>query len=360
MTSELVIDAVRRKRRVTLAELRAMRVEVPELQRPAEQERVADIMKHHVNRGRVCLVGGDLVVAVSSEGSRWLVDGQHRFLALLGLADAFPENAVCIEEVDLAAPGAPTLPELFRLINSAVPVPEYIVNGTLETHERGAVDVLAALVKARFSPFLSASHIPRRPNVNLRILMDRVAAQAGGPLAPLIAQGGGDRLFAYLLCSNERLRNECSEAARARAEEKARKHRGAAPLFLAEDPDAAWASDAAAIDAFVRVPPGPVARSERERDRGDVAMSCPIRRQPIPLALRYAVWNAAHGEKAGEGWCRCCNKSVTQQTFECGHIVPVAHDGGTTVDNLCVLCRTCNRSMGSEHLDAFKARMGFS
>ena len=357
----LVVDAVRTKRRLSLAELARVRVELPDLQRGADQQRVMEIVRYHAERGGCCLAGGDIVLAVDSEGRRWLVDGQHRFRAALRLSEAFPNDAACIEEVDLAAPGAPTLGELFALINRAVPVPEYVISSTLGTRVRGAVDALAVRMRARFGPFLSASRSPRRPNVNLDMLLDRVAVEAaeGATLAPLLAHGdgAGAGLFAYILCVNARLGAACGAEARKRADDKARKHAGAAPLYLAGDPGMAWATDAAAVRAFLAAP-APAPAPEPEPEPEPKLEPGGVRR--IPLALRNAVWNAAHGECAGLGSCCCCGKAITQQTFECGHVVAAAHGGATSVDNLRAVCRTCNRSMGTQHMDAFKVQLGFA
>jgi len=75
----------------------------------------------------------------------------------------------------------------------------------------------------------------------------------------------------------------------------------------------------------------------------------------IPQAMRLAVWNIAFGgPEVGVGACACCERAITQQDFECGHVVSRAVGGSVTLDNLRPVCRACNRSMGKVNMDEFK------
>jgi 5-methylcytosine-specific restriction endonuclease McrA len=72
--------------------------------------------------------------------------------------------------------------------------------------------------------------------------------------------------------------------------------------------------------------------------------------------VRFAVWNAWHGRESGVGPCHVCGAQITQQDFECGHVVAHSRGGPCTVDNMRPVCRTCNRSMGAENMDEFRGR----
>ena len=76
----------------------------------------------------------------------------------------------------------------------------------------------------------------------------------------------------------------------------------------------------------------------------------------VPAAVRVALWNAWHGRECGVGSCQCCGGEVTQQDFEAGHVVSAARGGSAQLGNLRVLCRTCNRSMGSRDMREFAAQ----
>jgi hypothetical protein len=57
-------------------------------------------------------------------------------------------------------------------------------------------------------------------------------------------------------------------------------------------------------------------------------------REPIPREIRRAVFTRDGGR------CRVCGSSFDLQY---DHILPVAHGGATTVENLQLLCADCNR-----------------
>jgi hypothetical protein len=78
------------------------------------------------------------------------------------------------------------------------------------------------------------------------------------------------------------------------------------------------------------------------------------KRRSLPAAVRMAVWNRWFGFDKGVGQCKCCDRVIYQQDFECGHVVAHSRGGPDTVDNLRPICRTCNRSMGDRDFNEFK------
>ena len=78
------------------------------------------------------------------------------------------------------------------------------------------------------------------------------------------------------------------------------------------------------------------------------------KRKKLSQTVRFALWNNTFGERVGVGQCNCCSREVTQQSFEAGHVLSVAHGGSNALSNLKVICRACNASMGTTHLDEFK------
>lgn len=82
--------------------------------------------------------------------------------------------------------------------------------------------------------------------------------------------------------------------------------------------------------------------------------SCGKRRERIPASVRKRVWANANDEKSLLGKCFTCERSLEFTDMECGHVVPLALGGPTTVENMMPVCRTCNRDMGIMHLEAYK------
>lgn len=77
----------------------------------------------------------------------------------------------------------------------------------------------------------------------------------------------------------------------------------------------------------------------------------------IPKSLRILVWNTYIGE--GRGTWKClCGTTISQQTFECGHVIAASKKGETNLENLRPICSTCNKSMGAKNYYDFVVQMG--
>jgi len=79
------------------------------------------------------------------------------------------------------------------------------------------------------------------------------------------------------------------------------------------------------------------------------------KRKPCPKAVKNAVWKKYNGRRM-TGKCYVCGASITFDNFELGHNKPFSKGGKCTVRNLRPICRTCNRSMGTMTIEAFKRR----
>jgi hypothetical protein len=78
-------------------------------------------------------------------------------------------------------------------------------------------------------------------------------------------------------------------------------------------------------------------------------------RKSIPKSIRERVWKN-YFSVAEKGICDCCRQRIQKSAWECGHVLAAASGGKDTVDNLRPVCRTCNREMGTMHMDEFKSR----
>ena len=78
------------------------------------------------------------------------------------------------------------------------------------------------------------------------------------------------------------------------------------------------------------------------------------KRDALPKKIKMEVWNKRYANQM-TGQCYCCEEELTyQKGYHCGHIVSV-HDGGLNeIDNLEVVCSTCNEDMGTMHMEMYK------
>ena len=77
------------------------------------------------------------------------------------------------------------------------------------------------------------------------------------------------------------------------------------------------------------------------------------KRKNIPKTVRDSLWNKNFKEELN-GNCFVCNIKITFHNFHAGHIISVKDGGNNNINNLEVLCSSCNLSMGSQNLYEFK------
>ncbi len=93
--------------------------------------------------------------------------------------------------------------------------------------------------------------------------------------------------------------------------------------------------------------------------------------KPVPPKKRYIkgwpkirrnTWEYYHGQSK-VGRCYCCrveihySKKTDGKGWHCSHVIAHSKGGPNTVENLRCCCPTCNLSMGTQNLEAFKREM---
>lgn len=78
------------------------------------------------------------------------------------------------------------------------------------------------------------------------------------------------------------------------------------------------------------------------------------KRKTIPKTVREKLWKQTFGDNTFNGSCYCCKTVVDAFHWEAGHINSAHNGGSDKLDNLRVICVSCNRSMGTCNMDEFK------
>lgn len=349
MIKKQSIDGAQERWHATLAELSALPVQTPEIQRDVDADRVNAIVSYQMDRlhctGSMLFLG-DIAILLNDKGQLWIVDGQHRLRAARHLVSTRPDHPVSVLVISSESL---TLQQAFKLVNTAVPVPEWLVEGTIQARQRCMLRSVEAALRKRFGSFLSSATTPRRPNVSLSALVSALATASCRHRDAFPSEPPG--VIAYLMWCNNRLRSmhETSTLVVSAIDKATRNN--SEPLFFSVDPTfefiSEWVSEWPSL--------------EDSRQENTAPLTAPRdRRVAIPKATRVALWNNTFGERRGVGACFCCKQEVTQQSFECGHVLAVARGGTDAIDNLRPLCKTCNRSMGTEDMPAFMERTGLN
>ena len=77
------------------------------------------------------------------------------------------------------------------------------------------------------------------------------------------------------------------------------------------------------------------------------------KKKPIPPKLRQEVWEKNIGDRLW-GHCFTCNMRLSSFEFACGHVHSEATGGPTILENLKVVCKSCNSKMGIQNMIEFK------
>ena len=81
------------------------------------------------------------------------------------------------------------------------------------------------------------------------------------------------------------------------------------------------------------------------------------RKHTISKSIKTLSWDQYIGETVGKCYCIVCNKrTITQHTFDAGHIISRYNKGKDTVDNIVPICPSCNKSMGTQNMSDYIKR----
>jgi 5-methylcytosine-specific restriction endonuclease McrA len=78
-------------------------------------------------------------------------------------------------------------------------------------------------------------------------------------------------------------------------------------------------------------------------------------RTSCPKSVKEKVWREYNGNRMN-GECYACETKISYTNFEVGHNKARSKGGKWTVANCRPICRSCNRSMGTMTIEAFKKK----
>jgi len=330
-----------------LCDLHTLDIRRPEsIQRSLDEDRVEEILqyyRHRLSQGQGIIVPGVLIVARADVSEPlWLIDGQHRWSALTRIANESPNDIVYIQEFRLGT-DAVSLGELFRLVNTSVPVPDHLIHGSVSESYNDLLTKFGDLFTKRYKPFLVRTSQPRRPNINLDHLKNVLFRNRS---TVLDAFPSAELLFGFVNWVNQKILELYVDV---ELKDKALSKSSEWPLVLSYDIDYSWVEKQGPgwMHAF---------RCNQEPPEIQSAYVTRGKRSAIPRAVRNALWRRDFGERAGVGECFVCSNEIKQMDFDVGHIQSVAQGGTDDLSNLLPICRRCNLDMGVCNLYEFKEK----
>jgi hypothetical protein len=78
------------------------------------------------------------------------------------------------------------------------------------------------------------------------------------------------------------------------------------------------------------------------------------KKKKITPTIKKHIWNTYIGHDILKHKCFCCKKTTIQiNEFEAGHVLSEANGGTCEMSNFRPICRNCNLSMGSMHMEEY-------
>ena len=274
----------------------------------------------------------------SCQGELYLIDGQHRYNVLMkwGLQDV-PIEFV-IEEVE----SQEAMNELFMRVNASRPSVicrnsnhQLILNG------------LRRYLQNNYSVYLKASPQPHRPHIHLDSMVAKIEEM---DLIERLSIRCPEELIAMIEALNNYYRSiqhetdiwkEWKIKDSDKVLEKVRSKAATRPLYLGIYVHYEW------LRRLVKHHQNPsLEYSEFAHYPLD------MKRRAISKSRRNKVWRKTNMEM--DGPCYVCQKTISLEDFDCGHVKAVFWGGTNDLDNLFAICRECNLQMGVMHLEEYK------
>jgi len=317
---------------------------IPEFQRIMDEDHITEIYKY--NEQQFLTTSNFNIYGNLSLGyvhtKHYVLDGQHRICAYFLLYQHYGDFHVAVNLYTRDT--MEDVQEVYYRINKNKPVPlitdsyveENIINGCLKLFQR------------QFSGYIKKTKKPQSPNVNVDALQ-RALVQS--QLLKTCQIQSAEQLFQlicelnYYLCSLP-----CHFLLQKQSEWgiviKFDKMTDADKLFLL-----GYYSEYEWIGFIIR----------HVRDHlpyEEIPLIAVKNHAKLPRVRREELWRL-YFQNQMDGICDVCQGPIQFTSFEAGHIEPRAFGGSNELSNLKPICKTCNRDMGTQHLETYK-RMHFA
>lgn len=345
----------------------------PEIQRIIDNERVDKIVSFQLDyyfKNGTFLFMGDITLATiklkdtlnkdSVYQDFYNIDGLHRMsaikkLALLEKEIPIMDYGICVNIIEVSS--IEEIEKLFRLINMAQPIPEYILDVTFDKSKKQMLKDFEYLFISRYKHYISDAFKPQRPNVNMKKIMDKIYESN---LLEIFKNGY--ELFTYFIYINDYKLKDLDPDNVERCEKKKTTNF----LYITSDPKHIWMRDRTWINEYISIPK-PVKEVPQShiftntfyitKNTSTNTSNCNWyeaakknkSHKSIPSAIRYSVWRNYHDSM--DAYCPLCLITVISiDNFDCGHVISHKNGGSENIDNLIPLCSKCNKSMGAVNL----------
>jgi 5-methylcytosine-specific restriction endonuclease McrA len=331
-----VIDKYQTKYIIPIESLcTSLNILTPELQREANIEMINEIIDYQIsffNKTKSFCFMGELTLIIQ-DNDYYIIDGQHRYESMKKIYNKCPFYKISINLIK--ADSNFTIENAFQLLNKSKPVPEYIIENTTNILKKAKLIHFKTLFQIKYKPYISKSNNPRKPNINIDTLLDKLNKSY---LINCEMMVNGNDIFEYMEYVNVIYWKYLDKKYNEKCIEKVEKLKEKHVLYICNDiEDDIWLNNKNWIEEYY----------ENKNKSNEQTLN---KRKKISQKERKLVWEKDFIDKE-KGVCKVCNKvEININIFHCGHIISHKNGGETSFENLKPICVLCNNKMGSMNL----------
>jgi hypothetical protein len=336
-----IIDDIQTKYIIPIETLcTGLNIITPDIQRYKNIDVINEIVEYQINffnkTKTFCFIGE--ITLAFQDSKYYIIDGQHRYESFKIIYNKCPFYKVCINVIK---PNQNfTIENAFKLLNKSTPVPEYIIENTNNMLKKSKLEEFNKFFQNKYKVYISKSNNPRKPNINIDILIDRL--NKSYIISCDILPSAND-IFEYMEYVNVNYWKNVNSKYNEKCIEKVEKQKDKNILYICNDDieneEESWINNKKWVEEFIN-----------EKNKINLIQTNINKRKKISQKERKMVWEKDFKDCI-KGICKVCNKvEININTFHCGHIISHKNGGETCLENLKPICVCCNNKMGTMNL----------
>ena len=325
-----------------------IKVNLPEIQRELKNQAVKDIVEfqdmYFKIHDQYFICHPIIIVCCENTGKDYLIDGQHRITAFNKLHEKYPERKITLNVTYIVIKKSyirnenEILEYLYKIVNTCTPN----TIATLSIDHYKILKDFKSYFNKNFKDYIKLTSKPQKPHINIDKLCDyiiekRIIEELKVHTSEQFINIVVDINSYYSTLTIEQFKRFGLKDIHTLI---AKKNKYSNDLYLGFYNKYEW------IDRILE-------SKKYNKSYEDLFHITYDYRPKIPKSLRKTVWEEQNGTDI-YGYCYCCNESISFDTFESGHIIPVSLGGITNNKNLRPICHNCNIDMGCINLEEYK------
>jgi len=311
-------------------ELLKMELKKPNIQRILEKKKVDDILNYQLKKlkekNRTNFIGVLTINYCVSDNNYYLIDGQHRYKAILILYENYSHNIDIFIEI-ITVNNFDELKENYNIINNSTPLPEFSIE-----IDNTILEECMNIFQNRYLNIWSKSLKCRRPYINfnyfqesLVYIIEKLNIKNSKDLIDIV-----ENYNKKLSYKNKDDFNDISEK-QFEIAKSCNFYLGLYQNCSNNEYCYLWTKEIVELSII-----------KKNKMKKKLA---------IPKKLRDDCWNKLIGKSIAGVYCLVCNlEKIYMNKFDAGHITSEKNGGLLILENLLPICSGCNKSMGSNNM----------